>query len=77
MIRLLFPAICLIALWVPFYNRIQPTLFGIPFFYWSQVVLVIIGAILTWIVYAVELKKTPQETDQKQDKEPVRKAAGQ
>lgn len=77
MIRLLFPAICLIALWVPLYNRTQPALFGIPFFYWSQVVLVIIGAILTWIVYAVELKKTPQETDQKQDKDPVGKATGQ
>ena len=24
-------------IWVPFYNRIEPTLFGIPFFYWYQI----------------------------------------
>ena len=24
-------------IWVPFYNRIEPTLFGIPFFYWWQI----------------------------------------
>jgi hypothetical protein len=23
-------------LWVPFYNSIEPTLWGIPFFYWYQ-----------------------------------------
>jgi hypothetical protein len=23
--------------WVPFYNRIEPSLFGIPFFYWWQI----------------------------------------
>ena len=31
---LLVPYIAL--LWVPFYNRIEPTLLGIPFFYWFQ-----------------------------------------
>ena len=30
-------------LWVPFYNRIEPQLFGIPFFYWWQ----IFGIVLT------------------------------
>ena len=29
--------------WVPFYNRIEPQLFGIPFFYWWQ----IFGILLT------------------------------
>ena len=38
-------------LWVPFYNRIEPELFGIPFFYWYQMLWVIGGAILTAIVY--------------------------
>ena len=23
-------------LWVPFYNSIEPTLWGVPFFYWYQ-----------------------------------------
>jgi hypothetical protein len=39
------------SLWVPFYNRIDPTWIGIPFFYWYQMLWVIIGAILTAIVY--------------------------
>jgi hypothetical protein len=39
------------ALWVPFYNLAEPRLIGIPFFYWSQLALVLIGAVLTAIVY--------------------------
>jgi len=43
--------IYLFTLWVPSYNRIEPTLGGIPFFYWYQLLWVIISAILTAIVY--------------------------
>ena len=39
------------ALWVPFYNTAEPSWAGIPFFYWYQMLWVIIGAILTAIVY--------------------------
>ncbi len=39
------------SLWVPFYNKIDPTWIGIPFFYWYQMLLVVVGAILTAIVY--------------------------
>jgi Protein of unknown function (DUF3311) len=39
------------VLWPPFYNKLEPTLGGIPFFYWYQLVWVIIAAILTAIVY--------------------------
>jgi Protein of unknown function (DUF3311) len=39
------------SLWVSFYNRLDPTWIGIPFFYWYQMLWVIIGAILTAIVY--------------------------
>jgi len=35
----------------PFYNSVEPTLGGVPFFYWYQLLWVIIGAILTAIVY--------------------------
>jgi hypothetical protein len=38
-------------LWVPFYDRIEPTLFGFPFFYWYQLLWVPITALLIWIVY--------------------------
>lgn len=39
------------VLWVPFYNTLEPRLAGIPFFYWYQFLWVIIGAVLTAVVY--------------------------
>ncbi len=41
------------ALWVPFYNAAEPTWIGIPFFYWSQLALVVICAVVTAIVYFI------------------------
>jgi hypothetical protein len=38
-------------LWVPFYNKVEPKLFGFPFFYWYQFLWVPISALLTWLVY--------------------------
>ena len=35
------------VLWVALYNRAQPALFGIPFFYWFQFVWIIVTAIIT------------------------------
>jgi hypothetical protein len=40
-----------LCLWVPLYNRVEPSVAGIPFFYWFQLLLVLIGAALTAIVY--------------------------
>jgi len=39
------------VLWPPFYNKAEPPLFGLPFFYWYQLLWVIIGAILTAMVH--------------------------
>src|SRR5262249_1476695 len=39
------------VLWPPFYNMAEPELIGIPFFYWYQLLWVIIGDILTAMVY--------------------------
>lgn len=39
------------SLAVPFYNKIDPALWGIPFFYWYQLALVLVSAVLTAIVY--------------------------
>ena len=36
---------------VPIYNRVEPTLFGWPFFYWFQLLLVGVGVITTVVVY--------------------------
>ena len=44
-----------LALWPPFYNRIEPTWIGLPFFYWYQLLAVVVCAVLTAFVYfAVE-----------------------
>ena len=48
-ILLLIPFIGL--LWVPFYNRATPELFGFPFFYWYQLAWVPVTSFLTWLVY--------------------------
>jgi hypothetical protein len=40
-------------LWLPFYARRTPELFGFPFFYWYQFLWVFIGAGITGLVYAL------------------------
>lgn len=48
---LLFLVQIVICLWAPFYNRVEPSLAGIPFFYWFQTLCVVLGAAMTAIVY--------------------------
>lgn len=48
---LLFLFVAVVALWVPIYNRIEPTLFGIPFFYWFQTVWILAAASATALAY--------------------------
>jgi hypothetical protein len=42
---------CVIALWVPLFNMTGPELFGIPFFYWFQMLLVPASALA---IYAAD-----------------------
>ena len=44
-----------LAIWVPLYNRIEPSVFGIPFFYWFQFVLIIVAAIVTALAYKAKV----------------------
>jgi hypothetical protein len=48
---LLFLVQFAVALWPPLYNKIDPTLAGIPFFYWFQLLWVLVSAALTAVVY--------------------------
>src|ERR1700682_6565921 len=48
---LLFVIQFAVALWPPLYNKLEPTLMGIPFFYWFQLLWVIVSAVFTAIVY--------------------------
>jgi hypothetical protein len=63
--RLLFLIPLVAVLCLPFYNRIEPTLWGIPFFYWYQLALVIVCALLVMIVYLIEtrFRKAPRGDD--------------
>ena len=46
------------ALWVPSYNRLEPTLSGIPFFYWYQLAWILLGALVVLVVYLIETRVT-------------------
>jgi hypothetical protein len=56
--RLLFVIPVFLVLWVPSYNRIEPALGGVPFFYWYQLALVLAGAALVVIIYLLETRVT-------------------
>jgi hypothetical protein len=42
----------------PFYARQAPALFGFPFFYWYQIVWIVLAAILVWIIYVATREST-------------------
>jgi hypothetical protein len=48
---LLFLVQFVAVLWPPFYNKVEPAFIGMPFFYWYQLFVVIVAAILTAVVY--------------------------
>ena len=48
---LLFLIQFVMCLWPSFYNQVDPTWLGIPFFYWYQLACVVVGAVFTAIVY--------------------------
>jgi len=48
----LLPAV-VIPLWVPLYDKTDPTLWGFPFFYWFQFSLILMSAALTLVAYAL------------------------
>lgn len=39
------------VLWVPFFNRLEPTLAGVPFYYWFQMLWIPLSAAITFAVY--------------------------
>jgi len=42
----------------PFYARRDPALFGFPFFYWYQLLWIVLSALLVWLVYAATRETT-------------------
>jgi hypothetical protein len=54
---LLIISVLLVA-WVPFYNRVEPKLGGVPFFYWYQLAAILLSAAIVFIVYLLEVRIT-------------------
>lgn len=50
------------VLWPPFFNRIDPEIAGIPFFYWYQMLWIAIGALVLLPVYFVEERDAGRKT---------------
>ncbi|MDE2135567.1 MAG: DUF3311 domain-containing protein [Alphaproteobacteria bacterium] len=44
----------LLVLWVPFYDRAEPALAGVPFFYWFQTAWIAVTVLLILIVYVLD-----------------------
>jgi len=45
---------CLVAIWAQLYNRIDPRLFGFPFFYWFLLLLIPVSALFILAAYKGE-----------------------
>ncbi len=41
----------LVTLYPPLYNRVEPKLWSIPFFYWYQLAAISVGVACTYLVY--------------------------
>jgi hypothetical protein len=54
LVHLLLAVPYVAVLWPPFYNRLEPEIAGIPFFYWYQLLWIAIGALVLLPVYFAE-----------------------
>lgn len=55
LVYVLFLAVVVISLWVPLYNRVEPELAGIPFFYWFQIAWIVVCAIAVVVAYVLDV----------------------
>ena len=65
---LLIPAV-VIPLWVPLYDKTDPSLWGFPFFFWFQFALILGSAVVVAIAYALSLSA---DRRRQADRRPVR-----
>ncbi|MFF0148581.1 uncharacterized protein DUF3311 [Amycolatopsis sulphurea] len=61
---LLIPLLILVT---PLFNSAEPRLFGMPFFYWFQLVFVVAGVLCTGIVYWATRNKPANPTRDERD----------
>ena len=48
----------LLPLATPLYNRLEPRLFGMPFFYWGQLASVMFAMVVTVVVYQLTKRRS-------------------
>jgi hypothetical protein len=41
------------VLWPPFYNKVEPSVLGLPFFYWYQLACIVVAALITGFIYLI------------------------
>ena len=51
----------LAMLWVPSYNRVDPMLDGIPFFYWYQMLWILLGVLVMIPVYLADERRNKKD----------------
>jgi hypothetical protein len=56
-IGLMFLVVVAVSLWVPLYNRTEPTLVGMPFFYWFQIAWIVVGAVAVALAYTLSAQR--------------------
>jgi Protein of unknown function (DUF3311) len=52
--RLLLLIPFVVVLWVPFYHSVEPNWGGVPFFYWYQLLWIVVSAVIIGFVYRLE-----------------------
>jgi hypothetical protein len=60
-VLLVLPVLAVLA--VPFFNRVEPSLWGFPFFYWYQMLWVILCAGIAGLVFMIEDRGGRTEDD--------------
>ena len=48
----------LVPLATPLYNRLEPRLFGMPFFYWGQLADVVFAMVVTVVIYQLTKRRS-------------------
>jgi hypothetical protein len=62
----------LMIFWVGSYNRVEPMLFEVPFFYWYQLLWVMLSSILIAVVFRrAHLRRTPAEIAAQAQRKPL------
>jgi hypothetical protein len=46
-----------VPLWLPLYDRLEPRLFGFPFFYWAQMAFIVLTMIITILVHMLTRRR--------------------